>query len=311
MNDPPPNSAPKEPINVPSPKKQATDMKARKALAKRIVKAVQPQLEAAARAESDVSHKPAETLLKELEEVLDASLQSGRDSVSASLGEAVSHGDTEGDVEMADATQSKENGVEHTNGDDEVEQQNETSQQKEAGDEDVEMQDEDAPHEIDEGDNATVVAAEELEVAEDTTVTEPLAEVNSNISPSKAAHTNGVKITSTPPDTNGYIIAPETQQPAPPTPPISNGGHAPDNGDLSTGGVLWYLKDFQPEGTSIIDPDSSRLSEDLSDMDEEELKVLGDDVNEADAQIAGAVASASASKAKKGKAKKRAKPNRW
>ena len=285
-------------------------MKARKALAKRIIKAVQPQLEVAARAEANISNKPAETLLKDLEEVLDAGLQSRRDSVSASMGETISLGDAEGDVEMADASQSHENGVEHTNGDDEAEQENETSDKNEGGDADVEMQDEDAPHEIDDGDNVVLVAAGDLELAEDTIVAEPLAEVNNNISPSRA-RTNGIKNTSTPPDTNGYVTAPETQQPAPPTPPISNGGHVPDFADLNTGGVLWYLKDFQPEGTSIVDPHSSNFSEDLSDMDEEDLKALSGDINESDAQIAGAVVSATALKAKKGKAKKRAKPNRW
>lgn len=310
-NEPPPNSAPKEPINVPSPKKQVTDMKVRKSLAKRIIKAVQPQLEAAVRAEAEISNKPLETMLKELEIFLDASLQLQRDSVSASLGEAVSLGDVEGNVEMADATQSKENGVEHTNGDNASEHQNETNDKNEEKDEDVEMQDDDAPHEVDDGDTVAIAVYRGSEIADaDTIVTAPLAEVNGNISPAKA-HTNGVKNASTPPDTNGYVSTPETQQPAPPTPPVSNGGHATDNADLNSGGVLWYLKDFQPEGTSIVDPHSSRLSEDLSDMDEEELKVLGGDVNEADGEAVGIVGSASTSKTKKGKAKKRAKPNKW
>ena len=115
---------------------------------------------------------------------------------------------------------------------------------------------------------------------------------------------NGVKNASTPPDTNGYVTAPESQPPAPPTPPVSNGGHAADNTDLNTGGVLWYLKDFQPEGTSIVDPHASRMSEELSDMDDEELKVLGGDIDEADGEVVGAVGT-SPSKSKKSKAKKR------
>jgi NuA3 HAT complex component NTO1 len=284
-------------------------MKARKSLAKRIIKAVQPTLEAAVRAETDISNKPVDSFLKELEELLDASLHSRRDSVSVSMGEAVSLGDIEGDVEMADASQGKDNDVEHRNGDDGAEQQSETYYKNAGKDEDAEMHDEDASHELEEDDIVAVVAAGDLEMAEDTIIAEPLTEVNGNISPSKG-HTNGVKNTSTPPDTNGYVTAPETQQPAPPTPPISNGGHAPENADLNTGGLLWYLKEYQPEGTSIVDPHSSGMSEDLSDMDDEELKVLGGDVNEANGQVVG-VGSASASKAKKGKAKKRAKPNRW
>jgi NuA3 HAT complex component NTO1 len=310
INDPPPNSAPKEPINIPSPKKQATDMKVRRSLAKRIIKAVQPQLEAAVRAEADITNKSAENLLKELEVLLDSSLQSRRDSISASMGEAVSLGDAEGDVEMVDAAQSKENGVEDTNEDDVAEQQIEANDKNGEENEDLELLDDDAPHELDDDDIVAVGVSEELEIADDTIIAVALAEVNRNTSPAKP-HINGVNNTSTPPDTNGYVTAPETQQPAPPTPPISNGGHAADNADLNTGGVLWYLKDFQPEGTSIIDPHSSRLSEDLSDMDEEELKVLGGDINQLDGGVVGAVGSASPSKTKKGKAKKRAKPNRW
>ena len=312
INDPPPDSAPKEPINIPSPKKQAIDMKFRKALAKRIIKAVQPQLETAIRAEAEIHNKPAENAIRDLDEILEASLQSRRDSVSMSMGEVVSLGDAEGDVEMTDVSEPKENGVKHANGDGDAEQQNEgeSHHENKGRDQDVEMQDEDAPHEIDNDDAVAVVAIGDMEVPEDTIVTEPLAEVNGNISPSKG-QVNGVKNTSTPPDSNGYVTASEAHQPAPPTPPISNGGKASDNADLNTGGVLWYLKEFRPEGTSIVDPHSSSFSEDLSDMDEEELKLLGSNVNGATEPIVEAVGTASASKPKKGKAKKRARANRW
>lgn len=287
----------------------------RKALAKRIIKAVQPHLEAAVRAEADISNKPVEAMLKELEVFLDASLQARRESISVSTAEAVTLGDAEGDLEMADASQpTDDDGVEYTIDDKAPEQQHETNENNEGEGEDAKMQDDDAEHELNDSDTVAVVvvAARESELAdvEDTIVAAPLAEVNGNTPPIKS-HTSPVKNTSTPPDTNGYVTAPESQQPAPPTPPISNGGHAADNADLNTGGVLWYVKEFQPEGTSIVDPTSSRLSEDLSDMDEEELKVLGVEVNEAGGDFVGTVGVASASKSKKGKAKKRAKSNRW
>ena len=137
-------------------------MKARKSLAKRIIKAVQPTLEAAVRAETDISNKPAESFLKELEEVLDASLRSRRDSVSLSMGEAISLGDVEGDVDMEDASRENENSVEHRNGDDGAEQQNETYEKDSGKDEDDEMQDEDAPHELGDDDIVAVVAAGRL-----------------------------------------------------------------------------------------------------------------------------------------------------
>jgi NuA3 HAT complex component NTO1 len=304
-NEPPAKPIHTEPINIPSPKKHATDMKVRKSLAKRIIKAVQPQLEAAVRAEAEISNKPVENLLKELEAFMDASLQSRRDSVSASTGEAVSLGDAEGDVEMTGTIQPKQNGVEHANGESSSAQQTENADKNETKDEDMEMQDEDAPHEVDDTDTVAVALPGELDVinAEDTIISAPLAEVDGNVSSVKP-HKNGVKNASTPPDTNGYVTAPESQPPAPPTPPVSNGGHAADNTDLNTGGVLWYLKDFQPEGTSIMDPHASRMSEELSDMDDEELKVLGGDVDEADGDVVGAVGT-NPSKSKKSKAKKR------
>ena len=312
INDPPLESAPKEPINHPSPKKQAIDMKFRRALAKRIIKAAQPHLEAAIRVEAEISNKPAENSLRDLEELMEASLQSRRDSVSMSWGEAVSLGEAEGDIEIADASEVKENGNAPNYGVGEPEQQNESQPHptNEGKDEDIQMQDEDAPHEIDNGDVVTAVAARNWEVADDTIVAEPLPELNGSGSSSKG-QINGIKNTGTPPDSNGYVTAHETQQPAPPTPPISNGGQASDNADLNTGGMLWYLRDFLPEGTSIVDPYSSSLSEDLSDMDEEELKVLDSHVNAANGLVAAAVGSASASKPKKGKTKKRAKANRW
>lgn len=306
INDPPAKPVHMEPINIPSPKKQATDVKARKNLAKRIIKAVQPQIEAAVRAEAEISNRPVENLLKEVELLMDASLQSRREFLSASTGEAVSLGDTEGDVEMTDATQSNQNGEEHINGESPAAQQSENTDSNEGKDEDIEMQDEDAPHEIDDTDTVAVAVPGEPDIvdAEDTIIAAtPLAEVAGNMSPVKA-HTNGVKNASTPPDTNGYVTAPETQPPAPPTPPVSNGGHTADNADLNTGGVLWYLKDFQPEGTSIVDPHALRMSEELSDMDDEELKILGGDVDEAGGEVVGAV-GASPSKSKKAKAKKR------
>ena len=64
----------------------------------------------------------------------------------------------------------------------------------------------------------------------------------------------------------------------PPTPPISYDGQA--SGALQ-GGIPWYLEAFDPEGTTIYDErwtgkDALRqLSEELSEMDEDELQDLG------------------------------------
>lgn len=96
------------------------------------------------------------------------------------------------------------------------------------------------------------------------------------------AHHEGVKPAPTPPDTNGYMsVTQSSMQPSPLTPPQSNGSlsHGTDN-VLTEGGVPWYLKPFEIEGTSAVEEqwagrDAVRsLSEELTDMDEEELNDL-------------------------------------
>ncbi|TVY33011.1 Peregrin [Lachnellula subtilissima] len=266
-----------------------TDIKERKKLGKRIVKAIQPQLQMAVRAEADINGKSADDLLKELDQLLDASVQLTGDTISVSVGDSHSLADTdrhERDVDMAD-------GIEHST----HENESANGSQKQStnnGSDDVEMQDADAPSErVDEGTGST----EETDKA--------LIEVDGNVSQTKVEHVNGVK-NSNKPDING------TMKPhQPPTPPLSNGDASTDPTDpLINGGIPWYLKDFHPEGTSIVQELSSgkdavsQLSEDLSDMDDEALKGLGIDVDEGGHGIVATVAGILKPKAK-AKAKKK------
>ena len=65
----------------------------------------------------------------------------------------------------------------------------------------------------------------------------------------------------------------------PPTPPMSSGG---DVQPLSNGGIPWYMDPFDPDGTTIQEERWTGrelvrgMSEELSDMDEEELSGLVD-----------------------------------
>lgn len=65
----------------------------------------------------------------------------------------------------------------------------------------------------------------------------------------------------------------------PPTPPLSSGG---DLQPLSNGGIPWYMDPFDPEGTTVQEERWTGrelvrgMSEELSDMDEEELLGLVD-----------------------------------
>lgn len=100
---------------------------------------------------------------------------------------------------------------------------------------------------------------------------------------------------STPPaSTNGFrhdhhaedITSMQTQHIEPPTPPMSLEGHVQTL--PSQGGIPWYVAQFDPEGTTVFEerwtgPEVLRdMSEELSEMDEDELQGLGpgDDISD-------------------------------
>ena len=243
--------------------------------------------------------------MKELERLLEAGLQSRQDSVSVSLGEPVGDADAEHepDVEMADANGLDQNDAHSTNS-------NSALGSQKTADADVEMQDIDAPDGEDGTDVVTTVPRGSSGSSELVKATNGLAEKNGNISQSRASHMNGVKNTSTPPDINGYVSAPENQQPSPPTPPVSTGDNGIDHVDtLTNGGIPWYLKDFKPEGTSILQEsgsssqDVSGMNDDVSDVDEGGVKGIGGDIDEGDGEVLGAVGDTP--RTKKAKTKKR------
>ncbi len=278
-------------------KKTPLDIKERRRLGKRIIKAIQPQLEAAVKSEAEISGKPIDRHIKDLVELLDSSYAAGQDSISVSLGDAASVGDidVDQDIDMADAEQSKPENLQTLHGD--------LDKATVSGTRDVDMLDVDAP-----GEEVNEEASLALHNGGDTINTDTaLVEVDGNVA-QKASHTNGSKNTNTPPDTNGYISTHnDDNQPAPPTPPISNGDINADQGDiLANGGIPYYLKDFQPEGTSLVPGGDmmSSFSEELSEMDDEELRGLGADVAGIE-EVLGTVVTATPSKSKKGKAKKK------
>ncbi|KAH7360466.1 PHD-finger domain-containing protein [Rhexocercosporidium sp. MPI-PUGE-AT-0058] len=276
-------------------KKTPLDIKERRRLGKRIIKAIQPQLEAAVKSEAEISGKPVDRHLKDLLELLDSSYSAGQDSISVSLGDTGSVGDLDADQDTQMVRNSEAAASVTASG----------AQQSSVVAEDVEMPDADAPgEEVDDEPNGVALLTEDDTINTETA----LIEVDGNVS-QKASQTNGIKNSSTSPETNGYVSAQEVIQPAPPTPPTSNGDTNTDQADiLANGGIPYYLKDFQPEGTSLLQGADvmSSFSEELSEMDDEELRGLGADFKAGTMEVVGAVVTASPSKAKKGKAKKKA-----
>ena len=272
----------------PSPKKPAVDIKERRKLAKRIIKAIQPQFETALRAEADISGIDFEKELKKLEHLWEVCLEA----------EAGPHKDSEEDVAMTEAGHSRPNGVGHTNGDSAVEGRNGDNGQ--SGDAiDVEMEDVDAPY--DEDDIVVDVSTSYSGDAKDNgnTITAALSEVNGNKAPVKV---NGLKGA----DTNGHAHNTENGQlEARALPePIINDNPATDNA-LIEGGVPQFLRGyFDIDGTNIteIPIDEPDPSEELSEMDDEQVNQLVADTEKPSVE---ATPVAAAAKPKKAKSKRR------
>lgn len=252
-----------EPIDV-SPTKQNShsEAKDRKRLGKRIIKSVQPQLETALKAEAEITSKPLASLQQELEGMIDASLE-----IRQAFGfqpNTEPSGQHNQDVIMVDAV---EDGHITVGGaiDGQVD--------GEAGEQAVESMD------IDE--QSIEVKEEQASGSGGIDAAVP-GDDNAAQGTANKSLPSLVRSAPTPPDMNGDVpVSQNSRQPAPLTPPGSNGslGRATENA-LTEGGIPWYLKNFEPEGTTAIEEQWAgraavrSLSEELTDMDEEELNDL-------------------------------------
>lgn len=303
-----------------SPSKNAAfDIRERRKLAKRIIKAIQPQLELAVRAEADITRKSADTMVHDLEVLLDACLHSRQEA--APDGSAAHGAPDEMIIDNAGHGGSGPNGLSSSNGTHEISDVN-----THGGDMDIDLYDEDAPGE--EVDDAELFATTAVTTNSGSSVA---ANGNANQDAEETAGQsksrypgNGIKSSDTPPDTNGYSSTIEHHQPPPLTPPVSSGGANSTSGQengggdsiisLTEGGVPWYLKSFNPIGTTILEVqwtgrDIVRgMSEELTDIDDDELKGMGADmegIDDVPEEVMAEGKIETVLRARKGKAKKR------
>jgi len=256
-------------------KSDFSDYRERKKLGKRILKAVQPQLEVALRLEAEANHRSFESLKQELEATIEASLEY-RPKVVATNGDV--EGEKSQDVIMVDSSVAviAANGLKHedvgTTGSNVDVVMTDTGNQGTSTDGNIDV-DTSSPMAIDNAqgkdDMATAAHPQVTETKPDISVMNNDLDVN------------------TPPETNGYNSMMPASQPAPPTPPQSNSSLERQPSDtLTDGGVLWYLQGFEPEGTSAIQEESEETnavrsqSEELTEIDDDELKGLGVEINE-------------------------------
>jgi len=281
----------------------SSEQKDRRKLAKRIVKAVQYGLEDATRKESELCRKPFEKELRELDLLLENSILSRRDSITGSMAGDVSD-------DEPGATETLENGHEvvmaMTNG-----ETNDDKNIVEAIEEDVRNpQDKgrlavadvlmDSPQEqvqaraasTSNGLNSEVAALGETKgstsVVETISSTHQVGRHGSDVGGRPVPSVNGVGVTAR--NDKDPTAMTDTKDPShlstampsvPPMPLLSSEGNP--SALLSQGGIPWYMDPFDPVGTTIHEErwtgrDVVRgMSEELSDMDEDELQGLVDE----------------------------------
>lgn len=254
------------------------DARERRRLGKRILKAVQPQLEAALQTETMINSKSLEELTKGLDAMMEACVELQQPSITVSQ-EHMGGGE---DTVMADAP-----ALQIT-----VANQDQTTGQG-AGPDTPDVMDTSLDGGVPQVDSTTEDdGADTHQGKNGIAVSAPTPESQKN--PSKPTGAPGTdQDSNTPPATNGYVAVPKPAQATPPTPPqstdsLSHHHHAaPD--PLTDGGVPWYLGPFDLSGTSAGEPAESEggnggsergrsPSEELTDMDDAELKELANDV---------------------------------
>jgi NuA3 HAT complex component NTO1 len=269
------------------------DIRERRKLGKRILKAVQPYVEIALQIEAEISNRSYGTLQAELEAIIEGSVEAKQNRPESVLESAPAD-----DVEMADVADHAHNNADKPGEDDH---------------EAMSVDQPDDPQDVTEEkhiDNGTAAVEEESNTRED-------SKPDSATDDTKPLTTTQAADSQTPPGTDGaYVALARPDQAGPPTPPQSNGSLGKVSVDpLSEGGIFWHLKAFQPKGTSVLAEqwpgrDAIRmLSEDLTDLDDDELKGLGVDVDLREAILTPAdldedTGSSSAATGAKGKAGK-------
>lgn len=269
-----------------SPAKHNTysETRDRKRLGKRILKSIQHLLQAAVRAEADITNKPVDTLLKELDGVVDASLETRQLAANTAVDEDDAAEENQ-DVPMPDAPEEGETIVAHRGASQAVDAETDpdADADAEADVDDIDLVKTEPKPDAD-GDAMDVDAGPadadaSIEVLRSKAPTEqpdyagsashtPPDSAQPPVAAQNPSHPeslpNGVPppdAGSPPPSVDGY------SQPAPPrhassgplTPPQSNGslGRGPkEPGDvLSEGGLPWYLakeNDLEVQGTSVV-----------------------------------------------------------
>lgn len=228
-----------------SSKNVFNDIRERRKLGKRILKASQPFLENALRIESEISNKVHETLVQELEGVIEGSLDVTQKT------DGGGHGATGEDTIMVDAPLSSDAIRPNTNGT---------------------YDDEDAMDVTEDG--------KQLDGGQDNIDVKTTPSQGRDKSGKGRRQTRSARASESPPESDEFTSSiGGVEQGGPPTPPQSNGSFGKELVDpLTEGGLLWYLKGYGLKGTSVANGNNNQVNADAdgtgsgeaSDVDEAE-----------------------------------------
>jgi NuA3 HAT complex component NTO1 len=216
----------------------------RRTLARRVLKAVSPLIDDASRKEAELNGRPYAQQMRELDEALRSrrgSLAESPemrvlDSIEAKNGTGIASPE-DGDVDMLDAPGTNDEKASHP-----------------------------------ETEPNSLGSTEKPEVFKQHGLRPEADPVSVDTPP---ASTNGFKYEQ---HVNGDTFPVQAPPVEPPTPPMSLAGHAQN--PPCEGGIPWYVAPFDPEGLTIFEerwtgPEILRdMSEELSEMDEDELQEL-------------------------------------
>lgn len=256
------------------------EQREKRTLAKRIIKAIQPALEDAIMKESELNRKPFENELKELDQIFEFSVRSRPNSVAGSAEPVNGVSELPNGTEQNETTEPK------------PEEQPAAAEMSDKPDEDHVMTDADA---VQVSEPAPDAQPQDTPVTMDTSEDAKDPEQENTDVPdmdADAPNDSEAAMNGDASEQDANDGAQQTPQRVSPTPLLGS----PEDRllPLAQGGIQWYMEPFDPVGTTIHEErwtgrDVMRgMSEELSELDEDELEDLMDDELEVKPAGAGA-----------------------
>ena len=265
----------------------SVELREKRKLAKRIIKAVQPAINDAARKESELSGRPYEKQMRDLDQMLEGSVFSRRDSVDRT-GDAMqlTNGNANDDSHSNDVVVNGDISAMETP-EEQQEQPSEGTTDGELGIKSVPVTSETAlgneeppadqsAHDVSMHD-APLDDPEALERAE--SIAQLHGELSAQTAMILASHTPPASTDDVKKTVEEVQLRRKVHDVEPPTPPMSFEGN--QQASLTSGGIMWYVEQFDPIGTTVHEerwtgPDVLRaMSEELSEIGDEELQEMG------------------------------------